>query len=178
MLPVSLYCLLVIVMKNGDTGNIVYKTQNEDKNPFFITITHRQYRDTGNIVYKTQNEDKHPFLITITYRHCLLVIVMKNGCLSSFCVLYTMLPVSLYCLLVIVIKNGNEDKHPFFITITNRQYRDTGNIVYKTQNEDKHPFVITITNRQYRDTGNTVKNGCLSSFCVLHTMQHVSLYCL
>jgi hypothetical protein len=46
----------------------VYKIQNEDKYPFVITITYRQYRDTGNIVYKTQNEDKHPFFIAITYR--------------------------------------------------------------------------------------------------------------
>jgi hypothetical protein len=160
----------------------VYKTQNEDKHSFFITITNRQYRDTCNIVYKTQNEDKHPFFITITNRqyrdlYCLLVIVMKNGCLFSFCVLYTMLPVS-----VLSISDCNEE------WMTNRQYRDTCNIVYKTQNEDKHPFFITITYRQYRDTGNIVyktqielivmKNGCLSSFCVLYTMLPVSLYCL
>jgi hypothetical protein len=69
----------------------VYKTQNEDKHPFFITITNRQYRDTGNIVYKTQNEDKHPFFITITYRQ-----YRDTG--------------------NIVYKTQNEDKHPFFIT--------------------------------------------------------------
>jgi hypothetical protein len=70
-----------------DTGNIVYKTQNEEKHPFFTAITYRQYRDTGNIVYKTQNKDKYPFFITITYRQ-----YRDTGNID------TMLPVSLYCL--------------------------------------------------------------------------------
>jgi len=63
-----------------DTGNIVYKTQNEDKHPFFITITYSQYRDTGNIVYKTQNEDKYPF---IHYNHLLTIQRHRQHCVQD-----------------------------------------------------------------------------------------------
>jgi hypothetical protein len=76
-----------------DTGNIVYKTHNKDKYPFFIAITYRQYRNTGNIVYKKQNKDKYPFCITITYRQ-----YRETG--------------------NIVYKTQNKDKYPFCITIT------------------------------------------------------------
>jgi hypothetical protein len=92
-----------------DTGNIVYKTQNEDKHLFFITIIYRHYRNTGNIVYKKQKDEMYPFIITLTYRQ-----YRDTG--------------------NIVYKIQNEDKHLFFITINYRQYSDTGNIVYKIQN--------------------------------------------
>jgi hypothetical protein len=92
----SVSCTQSCLCLYRDTGNFVYKTQNEDKHPFFITITNRQYRDTG-------------------------------GCLSSFCVLYTMLPVSLYCLLVIVMKNGCLSS--FCVLYTMLPLRETGNIV-------------------------------------------------
>jgi hypothetical protein len=99
---------VLCLVHNVDCVSVLYISDcnaelNEDKYPFFITITYRQYRDTGNVVYKTQNEDKYPFFTTITYRQ-----YRDTG--------------------NIVYKTQNEDKYPFFTTITDRQYRDTGNL--------------------------------------------------
>jgi hypothetical protein len=47
----------------------VYKIQNEDKHPFYITITYRQYRDTGNIVKGQSLIDNTETQATLCTRH-------------------------------------------------------------------------------------------------------------
>jgi hypothetical protein len=84
----------------------VYKTQNEIKHPFFIAITYRQYRETGNIVYKTQNED---IVLCLVHNVACVSVLSISDCNEEWMLVFVLCLVhNVACVSVLSISDCNE----------------------------------------------------------------------